>query len=72
MILFSWRLISCLYTILLTQVAVMFHVAAKSNILMIVADDLRPMIKALDPSVNQHMVTPNMDALVKVSLALRR
>ena len=46
-----------------------FPIAAKKNVLMIVIDDLRPMINAINPTLK--MVTPNLDALVKSSLYLR-
>lgn len=45
--------------------------AAEKNVLMIVVDDLRPMINAVNPTVNKRMVTPNLDMLVKSSLYLR-
>jgi len=44
---------------------------AQKNVVMIIVDDLRPMIKGWDESAFQNMVTPHLDSLVKDSLILR-
>ena len=42
----------------------------RMNVLFIANDDLRPMIKALDPQRYGYMHTPNLDALTKDALVL--
>ena len=55
----------------LTILLLIVSTTAKKNVIMIVIDDLRPLINAVDPVVNKRMVTPNLDMLVKSSLYLR-
>lgn len=43
-----------------------------SNVLMIVVDDFRPMVPAMEPERYGFMHTPNLDALVGESLVLRQ
>jgi hypothetical protein len=46
--------------------------ATPLNVLMIVADDLRPMITSFDPEKYASMSTPNLDALSSDALMLRQ